>query len=60
MKSFYQGQQGFSRGLVLPLWKELKMVWCELEEFVANIEENLRQLEEEVVKQDEKENQQVS
>lgn len=36
------------------------MVWCELEEFVANIEENLRQLEEEVVKQDEKENQQVS
>ena len=45
MGKFYGGQIGFCKGLVLPLWRELALVFPGLEEMSTNVTRNIEELE---------------
>jgi hypothetical protein len=52
LKGFYSGQVGFISNyynnidfLVLPLWKQLNLIWTEIDPFVCNIQDNLLKLQ---------------
>lgn len=45
MHKFYVGQVGFCNGLVLPLWKELQVLFPGLEEMKNNIIANIKEAE---------------
>lgn len=44
IKGFYKGQVGFCKGLVLPLWKELEVVFPGIYELTGNIHSNISEL----------------
>jgi len=46
LQKFYAGQAGFCKGLVLPLWKELRTVLPGTAQMYENIISNIAELEE--------------